>query len=183
MTKPSQDQLNNGFETWVDGSISAAPVYQTFFHATAIEFDEFEPFPHFGTLQAATDRSYHRQSKHRFVEVWLAIKRPWTTYDNSSSNQVSQLAMHAVQEGAIDAHALQRILDRITTDAVKWQGAGSRYSAMKWQLSMRPFADELQAVGYDALCYENAVEDKGSTSFIPFETNQIWWVDSNDPQR
>ena len=72
-----------------------------------------------------------------------------------------------------------RITDRIEATRRFWHQSGD-WNATKWQLSMAEFADELSALKYDGLVYSNAVE--GGLSYVPFRSNQIWWVKRDTPE-
>lgn len=178
---PSEEQKQNGFEAWTEGTISsAANGHPTFFHATPVQFEQFASFQHFGTPEAAAARAKARPSlNHVTHEVWLAIRNPMQTFDDEAANNVSRLAVDACTKGRIDEATRDRILDRIEGTQRLWYQHGD-YNVGKWQYSMEVFTQELAELGYDGLVYPNTVE--GGLSYVPFTGDQIWWVTREAPE-
>ncbi len=141
---------------------------------------QFAPFQHFGTEEAANARAKARPSlDHVTHEVWLAIRNPMPTFDDQAANHVGSLVEHAFREGHYDQTTRDRIFYRIEATQPFWHQHGD-WNAAKWQLSMTEFANELSALSYDGLEYNNAVE--GGLSYVPFRNNQIWWVTRDTPE-
>lgn len=180
---PMEKQLENGLEAWLSGTISHgqdSPV--SYFHATAASFSQFAPFQHFGSLKAAGARAEARSSQaHRTIEVWLAIRKPWRTYDDQAANNVGQQVVYAEREGLFTADEREAIFAELQATQSVWGNAPPEtYNALKWECTMKVFARELQARGYDGLEYDNTIEE--DLSYVPFRSDQIWWVDRDAPE-
>jgi hypothetical protein len=144
---------------------------ETFFHSTTAkeDFDEFKPFSHFGTSQAAEDRfkvtrgapGPNSSKKPRTLPVNIKWNKPLMIRDNGLSNANMHASavvesLEAIEEGSVSANWIKEF--RGLTSEV------ARYKSLSKMLEDK---------GFDALTYKNRAEDRGSISIIPLSNQQI----------
>jgi hypothetical protein len=105
--------------------------------------------------------------KMRIYPVFLSIKKPLKIEDDGALDGWHDLALEAEAQGAITPREGYLIRERNNGQAL---------------------IDALKKKGYDGFVYTNSVEDPGSTSYIPFDPEQIKSVynrgtwNKNDPR-
>jgi predicted RNA binding protein YcfA (HicA-like mRNA interferase family) len=121
-------------------------------------FSEFNPESHFGTKQAAEDRMrmYLGRSAKRagtagsesFYPVYLSIQNPLDVTDKEAS----------------DVAQLHKLVKKLYPE---------EYSAAERANNLIMPVDFLKTKGFDGFRYVNAMEDKGSISWVAFSPTQI----------
>ena len=147
---------------------------QMVFHGTTTphEFKTLRPGTHFGTPGQAEYFSKPfgnlNQTAPRIYPVYLRIENPIEMHDAGVSHgddpeeYFNGLLMHAEMYGN---YHLQDQLEK-WEDQVDLRGMPNK----KILPTLMKF---LATLGYDGITYENAIEDKGYRSWIPFNRNQI----------
>lgn len=130
------------------------------FHGSTRTIEDFHPFTHFGTREAAVHRVVGR---HRFGNeegpfylhrVKLTFDSPLWVPDQGDNRYMGGLAIDAARELGYDLdYADEKILGE--------GGATERFQ--EW----------LDEEGYDMLQYRNRVEDPGSTSYANVYAEQV----------
>lgn len=134
------------------------------YHATTANFDAFDHNAsglgtHFGTRRAAEWRAAHilgqRGRRWRLLRVGTAIANPLRMDDALSWDSEAD-----VEAALLRAGVMQRADYRETRKL-----SGPEF----WRWARR----RIEALGYDAVVYENRVEHKGSDSFILWNNDLI----------
>lgn len=130
------------------------------------DLDGFHALTHFGTRQAAVDRTYSRGFKWEgeeasLYEVQLQVSKPLWVQDFGKAHDMKAM-LAAIQ---VDH---PRLLRTNQTDIIlgRWENGDIQGAA-------DGLAYCLKAAGYDALVYTNWVEDPFSTSCIILEPGQV----------
>lgn len=149
------------------GSIVKEPQY----HSTSSEFERSDPKRasilgmHFGSEEAASQRaSEGRPGNTRTGKYWLDIKNPLRVSDEAAMSP-AQLTREILSK---DEFKNSEGLDSLR-DGLKKLGS---FKITRQDLSTT-LTDFLKKNGYDGLVYVNEVEDRGSTSYVAFDKNQI----------
>lgn len=143
----------------------------TYYHSTTSpkQIQQFEKRSglsgHFGTLKAAEDRmrqaredgTFDENAPASIVPVYLSIQNPVRMSDVHFDN---------AEEMVLDLRDKNIISAKEATKLNVYDNEDKRFD-------MRPVVDLLKKKGYDGIVYENAVEDPGSDTYIPFEPTQI----------
>ena len=129
------------------------------FHGTRTKFDQFDPFSHFGTKRAATDRlkqtkdsAESARGMRRVLQRRIAPGRFATIEDNTGPADIEDLMQQLWRRGDLDERDLVPV-----REAMQWGDDALAKSRLQKALNEK---------GIVALKYKNAVEDPGSTSFI-----------------
>jgi len=131
-----------------------------------LDFSDFRPFSHFGTVNAANERIdpdlYKMGIKSpRILPVYLSIKNPIRIEDSAAG--------HTIEDLAIEVENLDILpLDENGTSRIDYVLEPSDDAEKAGRL-----ADEMLKAGYDGFVYENLVEDAGSTSYIVVDPSQV----------
>jgi hypothetical protein len=132
------------------------------------EFDQFFPFAHFGTAEAANERIQDQRERRptdrlarmvgrdpqgiqregeRIIPVYLSIQNPLRIVDDASASSMEDMYFQVNKAGV----------------KVRYQAGAT----------MQELVDALKSRGYDGFVYENKVEDKGSESWVAFDPGQV----------
>lgn len=129
------------------------------FHGTRTKFDTFDPFSHFGTKRAATDRLKQTKDSaemargmRRVLKRRIAPGRQATIEDNTGPADIEDIMDQLWRRGDLDERDLVPV-----REAMQWGDDALAKSRLQRALNEK---------GIVALKYKNAVEDPGSTSFI-----------------
>ena len=140
------------------------------FHGTDGDFElPLQQFTHFGTYNASNSilGGYNNDNignkNLRIYPVFLSIKNPFWFKDNDDTGvydvMISMQFAGFFKKRDIDSVKIHR----------KWRTPEGKKKLNSMIIKI------LSAAGYDGLVYENSVEDKGSTSWVVFNSNQIWY--------
>jgi hypothetical protein len=133
-----------------------------------ISNDWWESLPSDEKMQLVFKHDPEVAEKMRIFPVFLSIKKPMMITDDGDDHSINDLIMMAEMEGAISPR--ESYVFRHSA------GGGANFLAA------------LKRKGYDGFIYRNTVEDPGSTSYIPFDAEQIKSVynrgtwNKNDPR-
>lgn len=184
------------FKAWFAGSevVDKQGKPLVMYHATQSgDIEEFRPYTHFGTQQAANDRHdnlwnfYNDELKRpdraagsNIMPVYLSVKNPLRLPDLASINYLDGEPLpdrddedfeededddnRPLPRGWEGEEAIAMTLyERGIMDIEEFEEHRSNDEALKF----------LAEQGYDGIVYENVVEDPGNDSWIVFNPNQI----------
>jgi 8-oxo-dGTP pyrophosphatase MutT (NUDIX family)/GNAT superfamily N-acetyltransferase len=181
------------FKAWFSGSkvVDGQGRPMVMYHATQTgDIEEFRPFTHFGTQQAANDRHrdlwnfYNdeiknpaRASGSNIMPVYLSVVHPLRLPDLASLdiNTGEPIRERDEDDTNIDEDEqyprgwesteaiATTLLEREIIDIDQFEECRDNEDALKL----------LESMGYDGIVYENVVEDPGNDSWIVFRPNQI----------
>jgi hypothetical protein len=178
------DIHSSAFKTWFADSkvVDSLNQPQIVFHGTSghddAQVDHFRPLTHFGTSKAANAiikqnieifvRGLGRKH-HAIMPVYLAIKNPVRIGDlRGISHGIDTLAAFLAFGSATDRHidpeARNKRYGVISLDDYETIHQGGTSALLT----------VLKAHNYDGFVYKNAVEDRGSTSWIIVNPSQVW---------
>ncbi len=179
------------FRSWFGGSkvVTKSNEPLILYHSTNAEFETFRPGTgdlgmHFGTSQAASDRlpaqkQYAKEAGRYYKEadqilpVVLSIKNPLHTEDYINWHAPKGVVSKDVQAAVMSA---DKDLGKRIAAAEKYKLHPNNILEIQ-NIGVKQQADiiraDLQRQGYDGIVYTNAVEGRGSKSYIAFEPTQI----------
>lgn len=186
------------FRRWFEGSVVTNPdgSPKVLYHATNWDVEEFRPFTHVGTAQAANDRyaaliamddwingttgSNRRPTDYRMYPVYVAMKNPLRMPDLASIDSSSGRLLAEIQEEMDDpdydgsGHGYPRGWEGEEAIATTLLEMGIfTIDDFEEARSNRKALLKLRRMGYDGIVYQNDVEDPGSDSYIVFSPRQI----------
>ncbi|MFP3786216.1 hypothetical protein, partial [Burkholderia sp. SIMBA_024] len=111
----------------------------------------------------------HRVHKHlRIFPLYARIENPFHT-DDYTANKADELIRKA-----IDNARARGMPDRVLTELQVMRQAANMMKRAGDDAGEMDIAHEaLQSIGYDGIEYDNAMEDKGSTSYVVFNPDQL----------
>jgi hypothetical protein len=186
------DVESAAFRTWFAGSkvvdAYSDPLlcYHGSHHWNA-DIKQFRPLTHFGTVKAANSRIRHQERLHyesAIYPVYLSIKNPVQLVDRRGvQHDVYRLADYLAfgtfgefKGDAARRNARSGLISLDDYDAI-------RIAEQKSHGAGIPVLIELASKqGYDGFVYRNAVEDRGSTSWVIFGAAQVWPLYANGAQ-
>lgn len=195
------------FTSWFNGSkvVDSNGNPLVCYHGTRTKFSNFATLSHFGTINASSSFvssdpivfDWFDKRKDQIIPVYLSIKNPLKIEDNESSAKELGFDLYfqklisweeflevyptfykivKVFENKIkdkDKRSLSDIQNNIHDYSEYYHGA---YNKTK-------LISIFKQKGYDGFVYENNIEDTGSTSWIIFNSNQVWPIYQNKPDR
>lgn len=145
-------------------------------HAGTQRMATFQPFTHFGTLQAAERRASDKRILDPAVHpVFLAINNPIDFLDDEADNNPLRLLDLAVQRRVLDTSQREQLLAGISdamSQAIIKARTTTEHVSLKWNSGMSLLSSRLLNLGYDGLRYSNRQES--GVSFVNFRSNQVW---------
>jgi hypothetical protein len=131
------------------------------YHGSTDDINEFRPFSHFGSEQAAHDRMDYKKVKNgKVYKVELNIKNPLTIKD-----------FPGVHYDRIYAFAL-RDKKLISQEEMEYITFEENPQELRKKLLTK-----LKDLGIDGFVYKNRYEDKGNTSYVIVDPNQAKIID------
>ena len=129
------------------------------YHGTRTDFEEFHPWTHFGTSQAANERLKHigsamytgkktKMMKDRIIPVYLKIENPIRVQDMDTNDEATLL----------NSFIKGDIITDIQVDLKLARHYGIIHA--------------LEKSGCDGLVYTNRMEDQGNDSWVIFDPKQ-----------
>jgi hypothetical protein len=186
------------------------------YHGTGAEFDAFDLDAgegndvgfHFGTTLAANERlagikeavargDRFDEGDSKVLELFLRIENPLRLSETRNGNWQPIDILNQLFEGDEIHPAFKSDAEKFFNDELMVEirrKAGGTEKVASWDLEVRSEANEwldnyLKSKGFDGIVYENAIEDKGSDSYIVFDPTQIksatgnrGTFDPNDPR-
>jgi len=133
------------------------------FHGTREEFETFRPLSHFGTEEAAERalESIKGYGEPRIISVELTLKNPLEVKDTVGVQEDVVDWIWQAEEKGIVTEKEAVVIDDIATKTGEIEEAE------------KAFVKLLKSKGYDSLKYINETEDKGSVSYIIFNSEQV----------
>lgn len=148
------------------------------FHGTDVDvdFEDFMPWSHVGTSQAANDRLRHRFATEgrRVLPLYISLQNPlkvpdlggWDAYEWKTRMQ---------------PHWPEELKQYINEQFERWRNAAVGLTSANVAEQTRAFRkqflsgvqDILEREGYDGLAYQNEAEDVGSISYVAFRPSQL----------
>jgi hypothetical protein len=188
------EQVDTGsaaFRTWFAGSkvvdTNGDPLlcYHGSHHWTA-DIKQFRPLSHFGTLKAANSRINHQQQigyESAIYPVYLSIKHPLQLIDrrgvqhdvNRLSDYLAYGTFDRFNSNARSRNARYGVISLDDYDAI-------RHAESSHGGGTAVLIERASKAGYDGFFYRNAVEHRGSTSWVIFSPAQVWPLYANGPQ-
>ena len=142
------------------------------------------PYTHFGTMEAALKRCADKgipENDRELVQVYLSISKPIDVIDDEADNNVTLLLNLPVSQGLVTKSEQATILGAYSSRSEEWGLLPpDEFLANKWRIGMEEVVRVLGPKGYDGLRYQNTQE--GDTSYVPFTTAQVWWLDRQVPE-
>lgn len=162
-------------------------VPDTLYHGTTSDFTQFFPLAHFGTMKAAHQRLDESdawnphwafvKNKANVMPVHVSMKNPLdlgpegyegVPYWKTNSHMLTQVAQALYDKGhRYHADEMDRIIDGLK-QAERRDTVGPHLIP-----HLKRAANVIEDAGYDGLSYENAIEDKGSQSFVALHPHQV----------
>lgn len=187
----SVDTASSAFQAWFAGSkvvdSYGDPLlcYHGSHHWNA-DIQQFRPLTHFGTLRAANSRINHQYRQHydsAMYPVYLAIKHPLQLVDKRGVQHdvyrlSDYLAFGTFGDFGGSAEKRNARYGTITLDDYEM----IRQTEQRDHNAGIPLLIKYAtAKGIDGFVYRNAVEDRGSTSWVIFRPDQVWPIYSDRP--
>lgn len=143
-------------------SPQAPPAEETFYHGGLSGISKFKPFTHFGTEGAARERisAKEKENKDKTQELYpvkLEIKNPLRIEDDGGLEGPIEVSNAAMRAGGITEEQYTHIRDNSKNES----------------MGKKLLKEALVKNGYDGLVYKNAIEDKGTDSYINLFPEQI----------
>lgn len=133
------------------------------FHGTRADIDTFRPLSHFGTEKAAERalESVKGKGKAKIISVELTLKNPLEVKDTVGTQEdVVDWVWQAVEKGVVTEEEAIAIENTVTKEG-------------EIEKAEADFVELLKSKGYDGLKYINQTEDKGSVSYVVFDSKQV----------
>ena len=158
------------------------------FHGGSKEIYDFRPLTHFGTLKAATARIKDQVNDFIYVKkdtmihpVFLHITKPYEISDSKYEVHTpltlgSYLAFGKCDPPRKDPERLE-INNHIGVISLKDFERIEKTYIDNPKLLYALFLKIMEASGYDGFVYRNAIEDRGSTSWVITSPSQVWKID------
>lgn len=174
-------QSSPNFEAWIKGTLVALPDGPlVVHHATGADFTAFNSFPHFGTIEAATNRAKHKNiASPIYIGVYLQIRKPLIYLDDGVANHHGYGLIQARRQGLVTDEDFEEI-SRLIQQGQRHARDTEEHNRLKWENTAAAVAAVVGRHGYDGLVYENVSET--GKSWVPFRTDQIWWTDRDQPE-
>lgn len=199
------DHMTNSteFKAWFGNSIvtdeNGRPT--PCFHYTDVTFNQFKPFSHFGTANAALDRFHDSVKKysgydvskfsddrsgggrksfwykkghareHQTIPVFLRITNPLEIDDNLTNHLTQEFAAWLYQDNKITAEELTSLGLGMVAENPGYALGGGEKGFPK--LPRDILIPYFKRAGYDGLTYVNLHEDTGTQSWIILDPSQV----------
>ncbi|KKN77567.1 hypothetical protein LCGC14_0358420 [marine sediment metagenome] len=133
------------------------------FHGTRADIKTFKPLSHFGTEKAAGRalESVKGKGKEKIIPVELALKNPLEVKDTVGVTEDVIDWVRQAEDLGVVSEAEADSIENIVTETGEIEEAN------------KAFIKLLKSKGYDGLKYINKTEDKGSTSYVIFDSGQV----------
>ena len=182
--------LNKKFQNWFRGSkvVDDLGFPLVCFHGTDAEFSNFNTLSHFGSVEAANEILNKKSENNRIIPVYLCIKQPLEIKDFERNSNL--LGMDLWQIDILNDAELREIYSKEMFDKIKQieKNAGHKlkiinFVNLKGKINRKKLISILKQKGYDGLKYKNYVEGNGDYSWIIFNSNQVWPIFQNKPDK
>lgn len=182
------DTNDPAFVKWFGSSaVAVAGIPLPVFHGTrkSRNVRVLNPYTHFGTREAALQRCADKgipEDDRELVQVYLRISQPIDVSDDGADNNAILLLNLPMSQGLVTESERSTVSSAYASRSEEWATLlPDKFLAAKWRVGMEEVVRVLGPKGYDGLRYKNTQE--GGISYVPFTTEQIWWLDRQLPER
>jgi hypothetical protein len=181
---PGGSRQDEAFRRWFGNSqvVNDWGEPMVVYHGTNREVRKFNPGSHFGTARAANERIKHLNDfdhevgrdnrSYRMYPVYLKIENPLVMPDLVSVSPKDYVTYPAGTTFIPDEDFRMLSWESIDNYDLREYLLGSGHINFDEFESVDVY-DALSSRGYDGIMYQNDIEDKGSTSWIIFDSNQV----------
>lgn len=187
------DVNSSEFQNWFRGSkvVDQHGDPQLCHHGSAswngdANIGSFRPFTHFGTIKAANKRLKYLQSPsgvQAIYPVYLSIKNPFKIsdgrgVDHGAYEYISCMAFGSIRQNISDEKVLKSLNARYGVISIDdFLNVKNAPSSKKRSMAL----DIIKRAGIDGFYYKNAIEDRGSISWVIISLDQVWPVFQTRP--
>jgi len=169
--RPSTDEEKR-MRAWLDGTVAVDQngASLVLCHGTSPDtvIEEFRPFAHFGTREAALRRCRDLgRSEPQLIEVRLRILNPLRLRD---SGRDSQFCIPDLVNSLPES-----FWEDMSSDEMDILLEGDEEEAERLLIGY------VSDFGYDGIVYENPIE--GGVSYVIFDPDQVWFVGADEPRK